>query len=281
MIPPRTPLSRLPLNALALTALVASAAISAHAQVVVLGTASSFAVLGGSTVTNTGSTTVLGDLGVSPGIAITGFGPGVVSGGTIHANDAVAIQAHADATAAYNQLAGLTSTHDLTGQNLGGLTLTPGVYSFSSSAQLTGTLTLNGLGLLDPLFVFKIGSTLTTASFSSVILINGADACDTFFQVGSSATFGTSTQFAGTIIALASDTLTTSASLTGRVFALNGAVTLDSNRITNDCSADGVINPPVFTSVPESSTTALFGAALIALLAFFKWTRTVSGRRNN
>lgn len=218
-------------SAVVLAAIVACAGTRAEADIV-LGTAGSFAVLGASTVTNTGSTTIFGNVGVSPGTAMTGFPPAIVTGGTIHVNDGVAIQAQADATAAFIVLAGLPVTQDLTGINLGGLTLTPGVYHFSSSAQLTGTLTLNGLGQTDPLFIFQIGSTLTTASASSIVTINGADACDAFFQVGSSATLGTGTMFAGTIIASASDTLTTGASVIGRVIALNGAVTLDTNDIT-------------------------------------------------
>ena len=144
---------------------------------VVLGTAANFAVLAGSTVTNTGPTVLTGGLGVSPGTAVTGFPPGAVTGGTIHAADAVAAQAQTDLTTAYTTAAGLTPTADLTGQDLGGLTLTPGVYHFASSAQLTGTLTLDSLGDPNAEFVFQIGSTLTTASNSHVVEINTGTRC--------------------------------------------------------------------------------------------------------
>src|SRR5581483_8601927 len=137
-----------------------------------LGTAINFAVLGGSSVTNTGATVVNGNLGVSPGSAITGFPPGiVVPPGTIHAADAVAGGAQSDTTIAYNALAGQPCDFNLTGQDLGGLTLIPGVYCFSTSAQLTGTLTLNAQGNPDAVFIFQIGSALTTASNSSVSVI--------------------------------------------------------------------------------------------------------------
>jgi type VI secretion system secreted protein VgrG len=206
--------------------------IHARAAFINLGTASSFAVLGGSTVTNTGSSSVHGDLGSWPGAAITGFPPGTVTGGTIHSADAVAMQAHADLQTAYNFAAAETGATDLTGQNLGGLSLTPGVYSFSSSAQLTGALTLNTLGNPNAVFVFQIGSTLTTASSASVNFINGGQGGDLFWQVGSSATLGTNTTFAGTILALSSITLTTGANLeVGRALALNGAVTMDTNKV--------------------------------------------------
>ena len=196
-----------------------------------LGSAQSFAVLGGSTVTNTGPTVVTGDLGVSPGTAVTGFPPGSVTGGTSHAGDAAATAAQAGAHKAYQALVAEPCGTNLTGKTLGtspgAVTLSPGVYCFDSSAQLTGTLTLNGSGV----YVFKIGSTLTTASKSSVVLAKGATAGNVFWQVTSSATLGTNTAFEGSILAMISDTVTTGASVSGRVFALTGSVTLSGNRI--------------------------------------------------
>jgi hypothetical protein len=158
-------------------ALLSLPSIPAAAQIS-LGSVQSFGALGGSTVTNTGVSTVNGDVGVSPGSAVTGFPPGIIVGGTTHLNDAVALQAQNDLTTAYNNIATTPCTVDLTGQNLGGLTLTPGVYCFDTSAQLTGTLSLNALGNPDALFLFKIGSTLTTASGSTVTVINGGSSCD-------------------------------------------------------------------------------------------------------
>ncbi|HEX3122205.1 MAG TPA: ice-binding family protein [Rhodanobacteraceae bacterium] len=200
-----------------------------------LGSAQSFAVLGGSTITNTGSTAITGDVGVSPGSAITGFPPGVVTGGTLHAADATASQAQTDLNIAYGAAAGAACTTSLTGQDLGGLTLTPGVYCFSSSAALTGTLTLNLQGNPNAFFLIQIASTLTTASLSSVVLSNtGGPACapNLFWQVGSSATLGSNSSFQGSILALTSITMTTSAQLSGNALAENGAVTLDTNAIS-------------------------------------------------
>src|SRR5665213_12584 len=228
---------------------------------------SSFGVLGGSTVTNTGATIVNGNLGVSPGSAVTGFPPGVVSNGTIHAADAAASQAQTDLTTLYNQLAGDACTTDLTGQDLGGLTLTPGVYCFSTSAQLTGTLTLNAQGNPNATFVFKIGSTFTTASGSSVVLTNGASSCGVAWQVGASATMGTGSSLPGTIVALSSVTLNTGSSLAGRALARNGAVTLDSNNLTFCTGGAGLpgLPPPGgnVSSVPALSLPMLAGLALL------------------
>lgn len=232
--------------------LVSGFVFSAHcatAQTIVLGTAETFAVLGGSTVTNTGATVITGNLGVSPGLAITGTPPAVVTGGTIHAGDAAATLAHDDAATAYTQLANLTFTQNLTGLDLGGRTLNSGVYSFSAAAAMNGMLTLNGAGT----YVFQIGSTLTTAN-ASFNFINGATAADLWFQVGSSATLGAGTSFAGTLIASVSDTLATGVSVNGRIIALTGAVSLDTNQITN------------LAAVPEPATSALFASGL-ALLA--------------
>jgi hypothetical protein len=218
-------------------AIMAVGCFSLQAKAAVnLGTAGDFAVLAGSTVTNTGPSVIDGgDVGVSPGSAITGFPPGiVVPPFTMHAADGVALQAQNDLTTAYNAAAGLAPTQNLTGQDLGGMTLLPGVYFFMSSAQLTGTLTLNNLGDPNAEFVFQIGSTLTTASNSSVVTINGGPmpGCNVFWQIGSSATLGTGTAFEGHILALTSITMTTGSTiLNGSALARNGAVTLDDNRI--------------------------------------------------
>ena len=229
---------------------------------ITLGTAGSFAVLAGSTATNTGPSILTGDLGVSPGNAITGFPPGTVIGAT-HAADAVALQAQNDLTTAYNTLAGLAVTQTLTGYDLGGMSLVPGVYFYSSSAQLTGNLTLNAKGNPNALFVFQIGSTLTTASNSLVNVINGGNDCNVYWQIGSSATLGTTTSFVGHILALTSITMNTGATiLDGSALARNGAVTLQSNTITC-CSSDqgGGNGGGGGNGVPEPTSLAMLCTA--------------------
>jgi hypothetical protein len=220
-----------------------------------LGTALSFAVLGGSAVTNTGPSIISGNVGVYPGSAISGFPPGIVVNGVIHMTDAVAAQAQADVTTAYNVAAGLPPNTDLTGQDLGGMTLVAGVYSFSTSAQLTGALVLDGQGDSSSVWVFQIGSTLTTATASSVILIGGASPCNVFWQVGSSATIGTTTTFVGNVLALTSITLVTGASSNGGLYARNGAVTLDTNNVNAGLACPAVQPTTTTTTITSTTTT--------------------------
>jgi hypothetical protein len=195
-----------------------------------LGTADSFAVLGGSTVTNTGPSVINGDLGLAPGTDVPGFPPGLVNG-TIHVADAVAVQAKTDLVTAYNDAAGRLPALAIPA-DLGGLTLTAGVYKSSSSLGLTGALTLDAQGNPNSVFVFQAGSTLTTASASRVNLINGAQACNVYWQVGSSATLGTTSNFSGVIMAMQSITMNNGVTVLGRAFARNGAVTLINDNIS-------------------------------------------------
>ncbi|MBK5926990.1 ice-binding family protein [Rhodobaculum claviforme] len=206
-----------------------------------LGSAQGFAVLGGSEVTNTGATSITGDLGVHPGSAITGAGAISLSG-TVHRADAVAQQARADARDAHTALGTPGGATDLTGQDLGTLlrALTPGVYDFATTAQLTGNMTLDFATDPGGSFVFRIGSALTTASGASVTVLNGGAESGIFWRIGSSASLGTGTVFAGNIIADQSITLATGASvLCGRTIALIGNVTLDTSTISNDCDLFG------------------------------------------
>jgi ice-binding like protein len=212
-----------------LSAYIAAGSLSPAAPS--LGRAKSFAVLGGSTVTNTGATKITGDVGVSsPGVSVTGFPPGTIARGAQHVGDPVANEAQRDAQTAYAALAGKACNTPLTGQDLGGKTLSPGVYCFTSSAQLTGQLVLDARGKGDGVFIFQIASTLTTAPNSSVVMGKGGRAGNVFWQVGSAATLGTGTAFAGNILAYSSVTMNTGASLSGRALA-RAAVTMDSNKI--------------------------------------------------
>jgi hypothetical protein len=216
-----------------------------------LGVVASYAVIAGTTVTNTGPSTVHGDLGVSPGTAVTGFPPGIVSNGSIHSADANALSAQAAVTTAFNDAAGRSSTGAISA-DLAGQTLIPGVYTGGALA-LSGVLTLDAQGDPTAVFVFQAASTLVTASGSRVSLINGAGSCNVFWQVGSSATIGTSSVFVGTVLALTSISAQTNASIEGRLLARNGAVTLDSNTFTR----------PFCQSVQTTTTAA--GAATTAV----------------
>jgi hypothetical protein len=230
---------------------------------VTLGTAANFGVLAGSTVTNTGATSITGNMGVSPGSAVTGFPPGTVSGGTHVGSDPVAIQAQTDLTAAYLDASGRPPGTSEAG-NIGGLTLTPGVYTSTSSLQITGNLTLSGAGV----YIFQMASTLTTASGSQVILAGGATPGNVFWQVGSSATLGTGSTFNGTILAQASITVTTGAVLNGRALARTGAVTLDTNAVTNPAGSGPPgppPPPPPATPAPSSLLLVATGLACAAI----------------
>jgi hypothetical protein len=200
-----------------------------------LGSAENFAVLGASTVTNTGVSHITSNVGCSPGSAITGFPPGIITNGALHAADGPATQAHADFATAYTDFAGLASppANNMSGVDLGGKTLRPGVYRFDTSATSAGALTFDAQNDPSARFVIQIGTTLITSSNSSVALINGADARNVYFQVGSSATLGSGSSFIGNILAYASVTTVSGTTVTGRLLALTGAVTLDTNNVTS------------------------------------------------
>ena len=234
----------------------ATPAASAAPSTVDLGTATSFAVLAGTTVTNTNPSVISGDLGVSPGTAVTGFPPGVVTNGTIHAADAVAAQAQADLTTAYNDAAGRTPPTEVLG-DLTGRTLVAGVYKATSALALNGTVTLDAQNNPNAVFIFQAGSTLITASNSTVNLINGVNPCNVFFQVGSSATLGTNTTFVGSILALTSATVQTGTTVRGRILARNGQVSLDTNTITRpNCSTTPTTTSSTTTTTPVTTTTS-------------------------
>ena len=197
-----------------------------------LGSSATFAVLAGATVTSTGMTTLAGDLGSGPGTAVEGFPPGTVRG-IVHAGDAVALQAEADLTIAYNDAAGRTTAPITVAGNIGGQTLAPGLYKSTSSLAISsGDLTLDAQGNGNAVWIFQIASTLTTTSGRQVVLSGGAKAANIYWQVGSSATLGTTTVFKGTIMAQISVTLQTGATLYGRALARVGAVTMEANTIT-------------------------------------------------
>jgi type VI secretion system secreted protein VgrG len=244
----------IPLVAIAL--LIPSFSQAAQSPVA-LGTTSNFAVLAGSTITNTGPTTIGGtaggDVGLSPGTAFTGSAS-VTMSGVQHLADSVAVDAKTALIAAYNDAAGRTPVTSVATE-LGGTTLIPGVYG-NPTLGLTGTLTLDAQGDPNAVFIFQSASTLITASSSSVNMINGTQACNVFWQVGSSATFGTSTSFVGHVMAMASITATTGATFRGQLLARDGAVTLDTNTITNDACAAVVPSATPSASPTVTETVA-------------------------
>lgn len=217
-----------------------------------LRSASAFAVLAGSGVANAGVTTILGDVGSSPTATTAGFGT-VTLYGTNHGGDAVTVSAKADLDSAYADAAGRTATTTYGAIfDLQGLTLTSGVYNDPSSFAINGTLTLDGQGDPNAVWIFQAGSTLSTGANSAVVLVGSAQASNVFWQVGSSATFGADTQFAGTVLAFTSITLGSGTTVDGRMLAENGAVSLTNNFIT----------------IPEPSTTLMLGLGLAALVLF-------------
>lgn len=219
-----------------------------------LGTTESYSVLAGQTVTNTGTSVLASDLGVSPGTAITGFPPGIVLG-TVHAADAPASQAQSDLVVAYDDAAGRAPTASVAG-DLVGQTLPGGVYKSTGPLAVSGTLTLDAQNDPNTVFVFQVASTLTTASASNISLVNGAQACNVYWQVGSSATLGTASTFKGSILALTSITATTDATVEGRALARNGAVTLDNNVFTAPGCLTSIPTVPPTTTAPATTAPA-------------------------
>ncbi len=239
---------------LAVASLTVGSASATTPTAIGLGTAGAASVLAGSGVTNTGSSILGLDLDTWPTPAVSGFPPGLVLG-TQHAADAVAQLAQGDLTTAYNQAASAPSTMNETGVDLGGQTLTEGVYTASTAMSLTGSVPLTLNGSASSVFIFQAGTTLITGSNSSVVLTGGVSACNIFWQVGSSATLGTNTAFIGTILALQSISVDTGATVQGRALARNGAVTLDDNVFSgSSCAA----------STPSTTTTSTVAPTTVA-----------------
>jgi hypothetical protein len=236
-------------------AMVLPATAGAAQAPIGLGTASSFAVLAGSAITNTGTSVITGDIGSYPTPTETGVASMVLTG-TDHAGDAVTQQAKTDLNSAYNLAAGATPP-TLVATELGGTTLTPGIYN-GATLQITGILTLDTAGDPNAVFVFQTASTLITASNSAVVILNGASACNVYWQVGSSATLGTGSHLVGTVLASTSITATTAATVQGRLLALNGAVTLDTNTITNTgcAAAPPTSTTPTTVAAPPTTVAA-------------------------
>ena len=251
----RTKSLRLRLAAGLFLALATTDLLSTPAHAQSLGTAENFAVLGASTVTNTGASMITSNVGVSPGSAITGFPPGIIINGALHAADGPATQAHADFATAYLAFEGLASppANNMSGTDLGGKTLTPGVYRFDTSATSGGLLTFDAQDIPNARFVIQIGTTLITTSNSSVALINGADARNIYFQVGTSVTLGSGSSFIGNLLAYASVTTVSGTTVTGRLLALTGAVTLDTNNVTSPGLSPGPTPTP--TPTPTGTPT--------------------------
>jgi len=245
----------------ALTLTVAVGASASSSSTPPLGTAKSFSVLAGSAVTNTGPTALASELGVSPGTAISGFPPGIAHGAT-HSADAAASGAQNDLTIAYEDAAAAKTTTTVPDVgNIGGETLAAGVYASASSMLVDGTLTLNGAGNPNAVFIFKAGSTIVTGSASKVLLENGAQACNVYWQVGSSATLGTDSSFVGTVMALTSITATTDVVVDGALLARNGAVTLDSDTITPTSCTTTVSTKPVVAPTTSTKTHTSAGSS--------------------
>jgi hypothetical protein len=249
--------------------LLATYAYAASVPAVNLGSTENFSVVAGSTITNTGSSVIAGDIGLSPGTSVTGFPPATLQG-TQHVADAEAAQAKVDLGTAYTDALGRAPAATI-GSELGGSTILPGVYS-AGTFGITGTVTLDAQGDANAVFIFKADSTLITAASSNVSLIGGAQACNVFWQVGSAATLGANSALKGTVLALTSITLTTGANVEGRVLARNGAVTLDSNTIAKAtcATAPAVTPPPAATTTPAiaaSTTPVTVIATTTALVA--------------
>jgi len=245
-------------HVLAFIAVLTLLAVNSYATPVNMGTAAHFGLLAGTTVTNIGSSKIKGHVGVAPGSAVTGFTPDMVDGTLYLATDAATLLAQNDLIDAYNQAAGALSPTVLTGQDLGAYNfgvLGPGVYFFSTQAQLTGDLTLDGQNNSDAQWIFQIGTELTTAPHSKVKLKNGATSSNVFWQVGSSATIGTDNDFAGNIMALTSISLN-GGTLDGRALARNGAVTISAAQTVN--------------AVPEPSGIMALGMMLTSAAVWFR-----------